>query len=262
MAKWTKDQFSMFSLMNYEDSPSVTSSQELAAGPTPCALQDGLMIDQCGQDHAPANLSAQPDIVGGLTTHVTFGRLSLASSASAALQSSLESKLRAKTALVGSTLYTLTWKVRTTPLGRSISALRASARRTSGNDSGLSEKGWPTPRTSDTNGAGLHGDGGMDLRTTAQLAGWPTPMARTPAQNGNNEAGNNDSSRKTVALCATNSPARRTASGKMLTGSFAEMTAGGQLRPEHSRWLMGYKTEWDACAPTATRSSRKSPPKS
>ena len=32
---------------------------------------------------------------------------------------------------------------------------------------------WPTPRTSDTNGAGLHGDGGLDLRTTAAM--WPTP---------------------------------------------------------------------------------------
>lgn len=31
-------------------------------------------------------------------------------------------------------------------------------------------------------------------------AGWPAPMAGTPAQNGNNPAGNTDSSRKTVAL--------------------------------------------------------------
>jgi hypothetical protein len=32
----------------------------------------------------------------------------------------------------------------------------------------------PTPRTSDTNGPGLHGDGGMDLRTTVSLL--PTPV--------------------------------------------------------------------------------------
>lgn len=32
------------------------------------------------------------------------------------------------------------------------------------------------------------------------LAGWPTAMAGTPAQNGNNAAGNTDSSRKTMAL--------------------------------------------------------------
>lgn len=33
----------------------------------------------------------------------------------------------------------------------------------------------PTPRTSDTNGAGAHGDGGMDLRTAVSLL--PTPNA-------------------------------------------------------------------------------------
>lgn len=41
---------------------------------------------------------------------------------------------------------------------------------------------WPAPRTSDTNGAGLHGDGGMDLRTMAaqfpQAPAWPGPAAR------------------------------------------------------------------------------------
>jgi DNA (cytosine-5)-methyltransferase 1 len=34
----------------------------------------------------------------------------------------------------------------------------------------------PTPRTSDTNGAGAHGDGGLDLRTVVGLL--PTPMSR------------------------------------------------------------------------------------
>ena len=53
-----------------------------------------------------------------------------------------------------------------------------------------------------TTGAGHEGrDGGLNLQTAA--ASWPTPMAGTPAQNGNSAAGNSDFSRKAEKLAAT-----------------------------------------------------------
>jgi len=138
---------------------------------------------------------------------------------------------------------------------------------------------------------------GATVSTMAQLAGWPTPMAGTPAQNGNNAAGNSDSSRKTVELAGwatpatrdwhsasgseefleerlaqsrgkplseqafaqlpPDQPARLTVDGHLLTGCSAGMESGGQLNPEHSRWLQGFPAEWALCAPTETASVLK-----
>lgn len=63
-----------------------------------------------------------------------YGPPSFISSESADLTNFLESRLQARTASTGSTLYRLTWKRRRTPSGRLIPALRATVRRTSGKD--------------------------------------------------------------------------------------------------------------------------------
>src|SRR5210317_795993 len=165
--------------MNFKNLLNVTSSRGLESGATRSAPRDGLTTDQSGRAHVPANLSARAAQERGCLTSGTSGLTGTTSSRSAALQRSLESRLRAKTGLVGSTLYKLTWKERTTPSGLSICALRASAPRTSGNGFGS----WPTPTTRDHKGGYIGGrirNGKISTDTldvAAQLVGWPTPNA-------------------------------------------------------------------------------------
>jgi hypothetical protein len=68
--------------------------------------------------------------------------------------------------------------------------------------------------------------GFSNLNETAQLASWPTPMAGTPAQKGYNEAGNNDSSRRTVELVSWPTPQSR--DGANSRSGMPERTGGRQ----------------------------------
>ena len=282
--------------MTLSDSISAISSPGSAGGRLPCVAQDGPTVARHGQHHAPASLSARQAKGLGLLTSGTYGPPHIGLSASVALSWSLASNLAALTRTTGSTLYKLTWKPWAMPSGRLRFRLRASARRTretvligwpppiasNGRGAGNFNRqggvnlqtaallaGWPTPTATDGKGGYQGGrirNGKLStdrLDVAAQLAGWPTPTTsndRSPcpqeAMRTHRDNGTKIQKRlqDVAALCG---PARLTASGEMLIGSTARMDGGGQLDPDHSRWLMGFPPEWEECAPTETPSTLK-----
>ncbi len=173
----------MFAPTTLPDSHNATSSPASACGATPCARGGGRIADLYGLAPAPANHSAWLAWVVGLTTSGTFGPSGSTSLSSAALRSSLVSRLKQRLGTAGSTLFKLTWKESVTPSRLSVSLLRASARRISDSACGS----WPTPITNDALGSThCYGpkkpDGSraeyLKLPGAAALAGWTTPTTR------------------------------------------------------------------------------------
>ena len=170
--------------------------------------------------------SPPPASGGGSKTKGTSGRRGRASSASADLTSSLASRWRRETDLDGSPLYTLRWSVKTTPAGRSVPTLLASARRTTkdGNSTLLPPAHWPTPVARD----------------------WKGPQGR--AYKGQS------ADLPTVALwLRRDGEAPTTASSGGWPSAKLTMKGGLRLNPSHVRWLMGIPASWDSIAATATR---------
>jgi hypothetical protein len=266
-------------------------SRDIRAAISSPASEDGSSPSRCpdtpdlfGQDHAPANPSPQQEKAKHQAMNATSGPNGSGLSEQFDRQSSLANKLKRQLDGAGSTLFTLTWRKKATPLGRPYYQLVASGRRTSDNDCGS----WPTPRASGTENLETQEKretrtGGLELSAVAQTASWATPTLSDQfgerEEDGKRSIGLNSQ----AGLTSSGSPAQTESKGQRASwhtpdtmpdapnkgsncknvtpglGNQAGANQGkGQLNPSFSLWLMGYPQEWLSCAPLATRSSRKS----
>jgi hypothetical protein len=286
----------MSDLTTSRATPNATSSPALADGPTPPVSPAGPTTDPSGAPAPRASRSRSPESRKVRRTSGTCGPKRSDSSVPDGPMSWWESRLRQRLARIGSTECSLTWKASATPAGRSLSRLVPSMRPIAEIDCGL----WPTPTTlaSAKNGNNEAGNsaGLVAIRNHA-MAMWPTPQHR---EKGGGEYADPEKARQRLtsghqvnlqdhvrALWAT--PMAHEARlgyqrrmgdtkgtqksltteatdalglGENVRGSSEPMEKPGALNPQFVCWLMGYPPAWDACAPTATRSSRKSRPKS
>ena len=181
----------------------------------------------------------------GKKTPAICGQKCSGSSASAALQSFLASRLKARFGMGGLMEYSETWKEKTTPAGRTYWAHTASVRRTS--DKGYT--GWPTPQAcqgpnNSTNRGKQHG--GNRARITPQnvtdLVGWANPTVR------DHKDTTSDGTVEINGLL-----------GRQVWLSRVPTESRGALNPAFILWLMGYPDEWVCSGARAMQSCRKSP---
>ena len=175
-----------------------TSSLASAAGTSRSASRAGRKIKKFGQAHVPVSPTPRRASKKATPTSATSGPTSSGSSRSAALNTSLANRLRARLSTVGSIEYKQTWKESVTPSGTPYWAHTASARTIYVNVStgALLLKDWATATASKltqsealTNADGTPWDGSSKpwqngnpvttaLTDRVLLCGMPTPKAQ------------------------------------------------------------------------------------
>lgn len=116
---------------------------------------------------------------------------------------------------------------------------------------------WVTPSArdwKDTPGMATERSDGKprtdQLPRQAYMSGWPTPNVdsfRSRSGDRKDEMGIQQLAQSTERW--EGGPARLTAFGELRIGYSARMESGGQLNPEHARWLMGCPSAWGRSAP-------------
>ena len=249
-----REMFVSFLLMTSLELCKRTSSRALADGRLRCDSSDGRTTSPSGQAPRHANRSAPLVNVVGQKTSVTSRPSGLNLSGNADLQSYLANKLqRLRGATVGWMIYSMHWKVKATPAGRSYCQLVASARRMSASDCSLVLSGYPTPTARDWRSGAASAEtltrNSRPLNEIVEaLFGYPTPTC-SDATGSDYAYSRGDKSKRVWKLSGV---------AKLSRGCHSRMAKRGRLNPALSRWLMGYPVAWDACAPTETPSYRKS----
>ena len=218
----------MLNQRNSKGTASTTSLPELADGHLQLDLLESVSQSESSPDHRPASHSAQQGSAADTATNDTLHPTGSAWSQPSGLIGSLASKWQPQSEkTTGSMIYSMHWKEKATPRGRSYCQLVASAHRTSGKDCG-SLHGWPTPTT-------------RDYRDHANLS---TSMKRPSG------VLRKDVTSRVLWI--------QMFGDKPLSPSKEQMGDFVQCHKKIARELMGYPTEWAQYAPTEMPSSRKS----
>lgn len=156
----------------------------------------------------------------------------------------------------GSTLFSLRWKAKATPVARRIFQLRASAPHTAASGSGSPRSGWPTATVQDSESSGsgqprtsTH-HSGLTLSDAARSS-WGTPTATLLGNTLENYLAmkRNMTTRPRYSVTDLGMQAMLTeeadsGTDQTSSGSPAETVEPGRLNPAFSLWLMGYSDAW------------------